>query len=372
MFVWQRPEWPTLTWSSEALMPSLGAVRLTQGRLLGELGQLGFALKREAELLTAVKDIITTSAIEGEHLAPASVRSSVAERLGVPHAALPKNRQVEGLVDVVLDATAHARKPLTEERLFSWHAELFPTGRSNLQRIAVGEFRDDASGPMQVVSGALSRKEVVHFEAPPAKRLKREVRAFLAWLEGPAKKLDGLIASGVAHLWFVTLHPFDDGNGRIARSIADLVLARGDGLPQRFWSMSAQLERDRAEYYRQLEKAQRGGVDVTEWLAWFIDSFGRCLELSEQTLQQVRTRNAFWRSQEGKDPFSARQQKMLRKILEQEAPDVTVKQWATACKCSIDSAQRDISDLVERRVLKKNPGGSSRTSYRFIGALIHS
>ncbi|MGV3624127.1 MAG: Fic family protein [Archangium sp.] len=365
MFIWERADWPHFTWSSEALLPQLGRARLLQGRLLGELGNLGFALRREAELVTSVVDIITTSAIEGESLAPASVRSSVAHRLGVAHAALPKDRRVEGLVDVVLDATAHASKPLTEERLLGWHAELFPTGRSNFQRIVVGAYRDDASGPMQVVSGLLTKREVVHFEAPPAKRLKKEMKALLTWLKGPSQALDGLVASGLAHLWFVTVHPFDDGNGRIARALADLVLARADGVTQRFWSMSAQLERDRSEYYRMLEKTQRGGLDVTEWLSWFIDTFERCLSLSATTLKQVTVRNSFWRAHETEAPFNERQQKMLRNVLEQDTPEVTVKQWAAACKCSIDSAGRDIADLVARGVLTKNEGGSSRTSYRF-------
>lgn len=365
MFIWERAGWPHFTWSAEALLPRLGQVRLLQGRLLGELGSLGFALRREAELVTSVVDVITTSAIEGETLAPASVRSSVAHRLGVAHAALPRDRRVEGLADVVLDATAHASEPLTEARLLGWHAALFPTGRSNLQRIAVGAYRDDAHGPMQVVSGALTRREVVHFEAPPAKRLKREMKVLLAWLAGPSRGLDGLVASALAHLWFVTVHPFDDGNGRLARALSDLVLARADGVSQRFWSMSAQLERDRAGYYRMLEKTQRGGLDVTGWLAWFIDTFERCLALSGKTLEQVRVRNAFWRAHETEAPFTERQQKMLRKVLEQDVPDVTVKQWAAACRCSIDSAQRDISDLVARGVLTKNEGGSSRTSYRF-------
>lgn len=313
----------------------------------------------------SVSDVVTTSAIEGETLTPSSVRSSVAHRLGLSRAGVPRDVQVDAIVDVVLDATRNASKPLTRERLMGWHQTLFPTGRSQLQRIAVGRYRDDAQGAMQVVSGVLSRQPQVHFEAPPAKRVPSEMKALLAWLRGPARELDGLVASGLAHFWFVTIHPFDDGNGRLARALADLVLARADGLNQRFWSMSAQIARERADYYRQLEQAQRGGLDVTGWLEWFIGCFERSVTLSFSTLSRVRTRSAFWRAASTMPPFSERQQKMLRKLLEQDAWTLTVKQWAVVCKCSVDSAQRDIADLVSRGVLARNEGGSLKTSYRF-------
>ena len=365
MYIWQRPAWPNLHWSTDALLPHLSAARLRQGRLLGELETTGFDLQQEAEFLTSVADVVTTSAIEGETLAPASVRSSVAHRLGRARAALPRDRQVEAIVEVVLDATRNASKPLTRERLLGWHETLFPTGRSGLQQIAVGRYRDDAAGTMQVVSGSLSRHPVVHFEAPPARRVPAEMKALLAWIKTPPKALDGLIASGVAHFWCVTIHPFDDGNGRLARALADLVLARADGLTQRFWSMSAQIERERADYYRELERAQRGGLDVTGWLEWFIGCFERSVALSVSTLSRVRTRSAFWRTFAALPPFSERQQKMLRKLFEQDELTLTVKQWAAACKCSVDTAQRDIADLVRRGVLARNEGGSLKTSYRF-------
>ncbi len=364
MFIWEQPTWPNFTWSPEALLPGLSSARLRQGRLLGELEATGFELQQEAELATSIVDVVTTSAIEGEMLAPASVRSSVAHRLGLAREGV-KDRQVDGIVDIVLDAARNASKPLTRERLLGWHATLFPSGRSNFQRIAVGRYRDSGSDPLQVVSGVLKRHPVVHFEAPPAKRLPAEMKALLAWLRGPARQLDGLVASGLAHLWFVTIHPFDDGNGRLARALADLVLARADGVTQRFWSMSAQIERERADYYQQLERAQRGGLEVSGWLEWFICCFERSVTLSFSTLSRVRTKSAFWGAMASLPPFSERQQKMVRKILEQDEWTTTVKQWAAVCRCSIDSAQRDIAELVTRGLLARNDGGSLRTSYRF-------
>lgn len=364
MFIWKRPAWPNFTWSPEGLLQRLGAARLRQGRLLGELEATGFELQQEAEIASSVVDVLTTSAIEGEALAPASVRSSVAHRLGLMRAGV-RDRQVDAIVDVVLDATRNASKPLTRERLLGWHETLFPTGRSNLQRIAVGRYRDDAAGAMQVVSGALSRRPVVHFEAPPAARVPGEIKALLEWVRGPARKLDGLVASGLSHLWFVTIHPFDDGNGRLARALADLVLARADGLTQRFWSMSAQIERERGDYYRELERAQRGGLDVTGWLEWFIGCFERSVGLASSTLSRVRMKSAFWLAMASSRPLSERQQKMLHKLLEQDELTLTVKQWAMACRCSVDTAQRDIADLATRGVLTRNEGGSLKTSYRF-------
>lgn len=364
MFIWQRPAWPQFSWSAAALLPRLSAARLRQGRLLGELEATGFELQQEAEFASSVVDVLSTSAIEGEALAPASVRSSVAHRLGLVRASV-RDRQVDAIVDVVLDATQNASKPLTRARLLGWHQTLFPTGRSNLQRIAVGRYRDDAAGAMQVVSGVLSHRPVVHFEAPPAPRVAGEVKALLEWVGGPARKLDGLVASGLAHLWFLTVHPFDDGNGRLARTLADLVLARADGLTHRFWSMSAQIEREHADYYRELERAQRGGLEVTTWLEWFIGCFERSVALASSTLSRVRMKSAFWRAMASSQPLSERQQKMLRQLLEQDELTLTVKQWAAVCRCSVDTAQRDIADLVARGVLTRNEGGSLKTSYRF-------
>lgn len=364
MFIWQRPGWPHLRYSPEPLLPQLSAARLRQGRLLGELEAAGLEAQQEAELANSVVDVLGTSAIEGETLAPESVRSSVAHRLGLRRAGA-KDRRVDAIVDVVLDATRNASTPLTQARLLRWHETLFPTGRSNLQRIAVGRFRDDAAGAMQVVSGALSREPVVHFEAPPAAQVSREVKALLEWVSGPARELDGLVASGLSHLWFITIHPFDDGNGRLARALADLVLARADGASHRFWSMSAQIERERSDYYRELERAQRGGLDVTSWLQWFIGCFDRSVGLASNSLARVRVKSAFWLAMASSRPLSERQQKMLRLVLEQAELTLTVKQWAAACRCSIDTAQRDIADLVVRGVLARNEGGSLKTSYRF-------
>lgn len=364
-FIWERTGWPELTFDAGALISSVTRARLAQGTLVGLLRGMSPGLQDEAELAVGMSDVIATSAIEGEVLTPASVRSSIGRKLGVSRGGLgTADRHVDGLVEVVLDATRNATKPMTEKRLLGWHASLFPTGRSAFSRIAVGAFRDDAAGPMQVVSAALSRSPVVHFEAPPAARVRGEVRNLLQWLEGPGAREDGLLASGLVHLWFLTIHPFDDGNGRIARALADLVLARADSVPHRFWSMSSQLQRERADYYLQLEAAQRGRLDVTGWLAWFVACFTRAIAHSESIVRRVTLAHTFWLEHAAQAPFSERQQRMLRRVLEDEG-DVTVKQWARSSKVSLDTAQRDIDDLVGRRILTRNPGGGPRTSYRF-------
>ena len=364
-FIWERAGWPELTFDAAALLPDVTRARLAQGTLVGLLHGMSTGLQDEAELALGMSDVIATSAIEGEVLQPASVRSSIGRKLGVSRGGLgATDRHVDGLVEVVLDATRNAARPMTEKRLLGWHASLFPTGRSAFSRIAVGAFRDDAAGPMQVVSAPLSRAPVVHFEAPPAARVRAEVRKLLEWLEGPAAHEDGLLASGLAHLWLLTIHPFDDGNGRLARALADLVLARADSVPQRFWSMSSQLQRERADYYRQLEAAQRGRLDVTEWLRWFVGCFTRAIAHSESIVRRVILAHAFWLEHATQAPFNERQQRMLRRVLEEEQ-DLTVKQWARVSKVSIDTAQRDIDALVARKILARNPGGGPRTSYRF-------
>lgn len=365
-YLWERTAWPEFVFDADALLRDVTRARLAQGSLMGLLRGMAAAQQDEAELALGMSDVIATSAIEGEVLSPASVRSSIGKRLGVSRGALgTTDRHVDGLVEVVLDATRSSKKPVTEDRLLGWHASLFPTGRSGFSRIAVGVFRDDAAGPMQVVSAPLSRSPVVHFEAPPATRVRKEVRALLRWLGRDAPQQDGLIASGLAHLWFVTIHPFDDGNGRLARALADLVLARADSVPQRFWSMSAQLQRERADYYERLEATQRGGLDVTAWLSWFVGCFTRAIAHSETIVHNVTTAHAFWLAQAGEAPFSERQQRMLRRVLENAEAEVTVKQWAKLSKVSVDTAQRDIDDLVQRKVLRRNAAGGPRTSYRF-------
>ena len=293
MYIYQRPEWPRLTWNREQLAELLADVRHRQGRLLGRMEALGFPLRQEAVLQTLTSDVLKTSEIEGEKLDTEQVRSSIARRLGMDIGALhPVDRHVEGIVDMMLDATRRYDQKLTAERLFAWHAALFPTGRSGMTKIRTGAWRDDRTGPMEVVSGPVG-KEHVHFQAPPAAQLDGEMRRFLAWFNGTAD-IDPVLKAGVAHLWFVTIHPFDDGNGRVARAIADMALARSENSPQRFYSMSAQIQHDRVAYYDMLEKTQKGTVDITPWLEWFLDCLRRAIDGAEQLLGGVLAKAQFW------------------------------------------------------------------------------
>jgi Fic family protein len=305
--------------------------------------------------------VVKTSEIEGETLNVQSVRSSIARRLGVDIGALaPVDRHVEGVVDMVLDATARSQAPVSRQRLFGWHAALFPTGYSGLSRINVGAWRDDASGPMQVVSGPIGRQRV-HFEAPPAARLDAETRRFIDRLDAPST-MPPLIKAGLGHLWFVTLHPFDDGNGRIARAIGDLLLARADGSEQRFYSLSAQIQRERKAYYDILQRTQRGSLDVTAWLAWFLDTLHRAVDQAQHTLDGVLVKTRFWQRW-ATTPLNARQVKLLNKLLDGLEAKLTSSKWATIAKCSADTALRDINDLLERGVLQKSDAGGRSTSY---------
>ena len=277
MYLWERPEWPSLTWDEKSLSTLLASVSRQQGLLLGRMEALGFDLRDEAHLRTLTEDVVKTSEIEGEELDRDQVRSSIARRLGMDVGGLvPADREVEGVVEMMLDATGKFEEPLTEERLFAWHASLFPTGRSGMRKIVVGKWRDDRTGPMQVVSGPVGR-EKVHFEAPPAERIPEEMARFLSWFENPGD-IDPLLTAGLAHLWFVTIHPFDDGNGRIARAIADMVLSRSESSRRRFYSMSAQIRRERKDYYATLESTQKGDVDVTQWQRWFLGCLLRAIE----------------------------------------------------------------------------------------------
>lgn len=365
MYIWEQAAWPRFRWDAEALLGPLGETRLKQGRLLGRMQALGFDLQLEAQLQALTAEAVKSSDIEGEVLDAASVRSSLARRLGVPEAAAaPVDRRAEGVAEMMLDATRNHSAPLTAERLFAWHAALFPTGYSGLSRIRTGGWRDDASGPMQVVSGALGR-ERVHYQAPPAARLGEEMSAFLAWFEAPGP-MDGLLRAGLSHLWFVTIHPFEDGNGRIARAIADLALARSEGSPQRFYSLSSQIRRERADYYAQLEATQKGGLEVTAWLAWFLASLGRALDGAEAEMAGVLRKAEFWRTHQAL-PLNPRQRLVLNRWLDGFEGHLTARKWAVLAKCSPATAQRDIADLLDRGVLVRNPGGSKNTSYGIAG-----
>ena len=360
-YIWQLADWPRWTVDLRHLSPLLGMVHHAQGHLLGRLRDLGMDQRDQATLRVLTEDVLKTSEIEGEKLDPASVRSSIARRLGVDIGALaPSDRAVDGVVDMVLDATQRHQLALTRDRLFGWHAALFPTGHSGLSKIRVGAWRDDAQGPMQVVSGPLHR-QIVHFEAPPAASLDSEVAVFLNWFEADQQD-DLLIKAGLAHLWFVTLHPFDDGNGRIARAIGDMVLARGENSAQRFFSLSAQIQRERKDYYDLLEKTQKGTLDVTEWLDWFLGCLLRALANAHLTLSAVLMKASFWKRWAG-TPMNDRQVKMINKLLDGFDGKLTTSKWAAIGKCSQDSALRDITYLLEKGVLKKSAASGRSTAY---------
>lgn len=341
---------------------SLSEVRHKQGRLLGKLEGLGFQLREEATLETLTQDVIKSSEIEGESLPIDQVRSSIARRLGIEIAGeTTVSRNVEGVVEMMLDATQQYDQALTVERLFGWHAALFPTGRSGMHKISVGSWRDDAKGPMQVVSGAMG-KERVHYQAPEASRLQSEMEKFLSWFNAPSAT-DPVLKAAIAHLWFVTVHPFDDGNGRIARAIADMQLARADGSRQRFYSMSAQIQRERNQYYDILESTQKGDMDITPWLLWFLDCLNRAIASSEQNLSGVIRKAKFWEAQQVAI-LNERQRRMLNKLMDGFEGKLTTSKWAKIAKCSPDTALRDIQDLMEKGILEKEEGGGRSTSYR--------
>ncbi len=366
-YIHELPDWPELRWDLDRLSRPLAAVRHHQGRLLGRMEGLGFKLRAEASLDSLTEEVVKSSEIEGEILDRAAVRSSIARRLGIDIGGLaPADRHVEGIVEMMLDATANYAAPLTVSRLHGWHGALFPTGRSGLRKITVGDWRNDASGPMQVVSGPPGR-ERVHFEAPAARWLPDEMRAFLDWFNG-AEPIDPVLKAGVAHLWFVTIHPFDDGNGRIARAVADLALARSEQSAQRFYSMSAQIRRERKAYYDILETTQKGSLDITPWLEWFLACLDRAFTGAQTTLAAVLTKARFWESHAG-SAFNERQRTMLNRLLDGFSGKLTTSRWAKLAKCSPDTALRDIDDLVHRGILAKNLAGGRSTSYSLLGAI---
>jgi Fic family protein len=360
-YIYNRQDWPRFSWNREDLAERLANVRHEQGRLLGRMEALGFKLRQEAVLKTLTEDVLKSSEIEGEHLDAEQVRSSIARRLGMDIGGLkPVDRNVEGVVDMMLDATGHYEQPLTMERLFGWHASLFPTGRSGMKRIRVGAWRDDRSGPMQVVSGAIGR-EHVHFEAPAAERLHREMEMFLEWFNGHAER-DWAVKAGLAHLWFVTVHPFDDGNGRIARAIADMALARSEHSAQRFYSMSMQIRQERAAYYDMLEKTQKGTMDITPWMGWFLGCLGHAIEGAQSILGTVLSKARFWEAL-GDFPANERQRLVLNRLLDGFDGNLTTTKWAKLAKCSHDTALRDIATLIAGGILIRSAEGGRSTSY---------
>lgn len=363
-YIHQLKDWPAFRWDQAQLVEALAALRHRQGRLVGRMEGLGFALRAEASLQSLTEEVLKSSDIEGEVLDPAQVRSSLARRLGMDiGATVPSDRHVDGVVDMMLDATQHHGEPLAPKRLFAWHGALFPTGQSGLRRITVGAWRKASGDPMQVVSGPAGR-ERVHYEAPAAKQVAGEMKAFLTWFNG-TDTLDGVLKAAIAHLWFLTLHPFEDGNGRIARAIADMALARSEHSAQRFYSMSAQIRRERQDYYDVLEATQKGGLDITPWLAWFLACLGRAFEGAETTLAQVLAKARFWETH-AQATFNERQRKILNRLQDGFEGKLTSSKWAAICKCSQDTAFRDIDDLVRRRILTKDAGGGRSTSYSLV------
>lgn len=364
MYIHERSEWPRFTWDLNEIAILLASLRHRQGRLTGRMLGLGFDLQGEAILHTLTQDVIKTSEIEGENLNADQVRSSVARRLGMDIGGLiATDRHIEGMVDMLLDATRNYGQELNEERLFGWHAAMFPTGRSGLQKITVGAWRTPEKGAMQVVSGATGR-EKVHFEAPAAERVPEEMDLFFSWFES-GENIDPVLKAAVAHLWFVTIHPFDDGNGRIARAITDLQLARSDDNGLRFYSMSAQIQRERKQYYEILEQTQKGNLDITPWLHWFISCLNRALVQAEETLNGVLNKAAYWNFLRSRS-INERQKTMLNKLFDGFDGKLNTSKWAKITKVSTDTALRDIQNLEEQGILRKQEGGGRSTSYELV------
>ena len=363
-WIHEQSDWPDFTWNSAKLEPVLASVRHQQGVLMGKMLSFGFDLQQEATLSALTSDVVESSAIEGQVFDAEEVRSSIARRLGLDVGGYPpENRAVEGVVEMMLDATQNYQPPLTKARLCGWQAALFSSGYSGMYKITVGNWRTAASGPMQVVSGPIGRQQV-HFEAPAADRLDEEIDRFLAWFEAEAST-DPVLKAGVAHLWFVTLHPFEDGNGRVARAIADMALARAEGTAQRFYSMSAQIEAERQAYYTALERQQRSTTEITPWLLWFVSCLGRSLTRAEATLTAVLFKAQIW-ARANRHAVNERQRLILNRMLNGFKGFMTTSKYAKLAKCSQDSALRDIRELVDWGVLVANPGKGRSSSYRLV------
>jgi Fic family protein len=361
-YIHQLATWPNFTWDKEAIWPVLAELKHKQGRLKGTMDFLGFALRDETTLQTLTMDVIKSSEIEGEILNLSQVRSSIARKLGIEIAGLvPADRHVDGVVEMMLDASQNYRQVLNKERLCAWHSALFPAGRSGLYKITVGDWRNNANGPMQVVSGAMG-KEKVHFEAPEANRLDKEMRLFLKWFN-KKDSTDPVLKSALAHFWFVTIHPFDDGNGRIARAIADMQLARSDGDVNRYYSMSTQIRVERKLYYEMLEKNQKGNLDITTWLLWYFNCLDAAFNATDKIVKRVLSKTKFW-DKHAKKSINARQRLLLNKLLDGFEGKLNSSKWAKIAKCSTDTALRDIQDLMQKKMLKQEEGGGRSTSYK--------
>lgn len=364
MYIYQQKNWPNFSWDINQIAFLLTSVRHKQGKLTGRMMSLGFDLQNEAMLQTITQDVLKTSEIEGEHFNTDQVRSSVAQKLGMDiGGSIPADRHVEGVVDMLLDATQHYERHLDNERLFGWHAAMFPTGRSGINKITVGSWRTPETGAMQVVSGAMG-KELVHFEAPLSENVPKEMDVFFDWFNSKVQ-LDPVLKAAIAHLWFVTIHPFDDGNGRIARAITDLQLARSDESKQRFYSMSAQIQNERKKYYEILENTQKGDLEITKWLHWFLSCLERALFHAEESLNSVLNKANYWNFLNTKS-LNDRQKQMMNKLLDGFDGKLNTSKWAKITKVSTDTALRDIQNLEDQGVLVKQAGGGRSTSYELV------
>ncbi len=361
MYIYQLKNWPNFDWNNEKIAQLLAELRHKQGKLIGRMQALGFKFRDEAILQTLTLEIVKSNEIEGQFLNMDQVRSSIARRLGIDVGGLvPSDRNVEGAVDLMLDATQNFEKALTDDRLYGWHAALFPTGSSGMFKIVVGNWRDNKNGPMQVVSGPIGH-EKVHFEAPEAGLLEKEMKLFMDWFNMETK-INPVVKAAIVHLWFVIIHPFDDGNGRIARAIADMQLARADGSSHRFYSMSAQIEREKNVYYDMLEGTQKGTLDITDWIHWFLSCLNRSLTSADMTLASILKKAAFW-EKISSVPLNQRQHFMTNKMLDDFFGKLTSSKWAKMNKCSQDTGLRDIQDLIDKGVLVKDESGGRSTNY---------
>jgi len=364
MYIYELTKWPELSWDQAALTGLLADARHRQGKLLGQMTALGFSVQNEANLQALTEDAVRTSEIEGQKVDAGQARSSIARRLGMDEKGLSSvHREVEGIAEVLTDAAGHYEAPLSESRLAGWHAALFPAGRSGMRKITPGAWRTDASGPMQVVSGPMGR-ENIHYEAPAANRLPDEMARFIEWFNAD-QRMDKVLAAALAHFWFVTIHPFEDGNGRIARAIADMMLARSEKSPRRFYSMSSQIQRERNAYYEILERSQKSSLDITPWMVWFLGCFNRAVEASEEILESVLFKARFWEAHAG-ESFNERQKTVILMLLGDFKGGLTSSKWAKLAKCSQDTALRDITDLVSREILQKDEAGGRSTNYHLL------
>lgn len=364
IYIHEKKNWTDFIWDNKQVILKLGEARNLQGKLLGKMESLGFELQDEAVLDTLTLDVLKSSEIEGEFLEKEQVRSSIARRLGMDIAgAVESERHVEGIVEMMLDATQRYDFPLTKDRLFGWHAALFPSGWSNLYKITVADWRKDTTGPMQVVSGPMG-KEKVHYQAPNSDRIELEMKKFLQWFENN-NDIDLVLKAAIAHLWFVTIHPFDDGNGRITRAITDMILARSDKSIRRFYSMSAQIRMEREQYYKNLERTQKGNSDITEWILWFLQCLINAIHSTEGTLKKIVYKAEFWKLH-STTIFNERQQKLLNNLLDGFDGKLTTSKWAKINKCSQDTALRDIQDLINKDIVQKEPSGGRSTNYELI------